>query len=63
MVVGDHNLFGTDRYEQTLEVSEIIMHPHYNRRNLMDNDVALLKLKRSTSSNNDGVSPHLLAGE
>ena len=56
MVVGDHALFGTDHYEQTLEVSEIIMHPHYNRRNLMDSDVALLKLNGHIQYN-DGVSP------
>ena len=56
VVAGDHNLFAEERSEQTFGVSEIIMHPHYNILNLMDNDVALLKLDGHIQYN-DEVSP------
>ena len=56
VVAGDHVLFGEEHSEQTFEVSEIIMHPHYNRLNIMDNDVALLKLNGHIQYN-DEVSP------
>ena len=56
VIVGDHALFGTDHYEQTFRVSEIIMHPYYNRLNKMDNDVALLKLDGHIQYS-EGVSP------
>ena len=56
VVVGDHALSGTDQFEKRFQVSEIIMHPHYNRLNKMDNDVALLKLDDHIQYN-DRVSP------
>uniref|UniRef100_A0A452GEX2 Ovochymase 1 n=1 Tax=Gopherus agassizii TaxID=38772 RepID=A0A452GEX2_9SAUR len=45
VTVGEHNLRKTDEQEQNIPVSQVIVHPDFNRLGYMHSDIALLYLK------------------
>ncbi|XP_074857006.1 ovochymase-1 [Carettochelys insculpta] len=45
VTVGEHNLRKADQQEQNIPVSQIIVHPDFNRLGYMHSDIALLHLK------------------
>ncbi|KXJ23472.1 Transmembrane protease serine 6 [Exaiptasia diaphana] len=53
VTAGEHNLRKKERDEQVMEVEKIIRHPNYNEleNHKYDNDIALMKLKRSIKYN------------
>ncbi|KAB0393301.1 hypothetical protein E2I00_002054, partial [Balaenoptera physalus] len=49
VTAGEYNLFQKDKEEQKIPVSEIIIHPKYNRLGYMSFDIALLYLKHKAN--------------
>lgn len=49
VTAGEYNLFQKDKEEQKIPVSEIIIHPKYNRLGCMCFDIALLYLKHKAN--------------
>ncbi|XP_067554710.1 ovochymase-1 [Pseudorca crassidens] len=49
VTAGEYNLFQKDKEEQKIPVSEIIIHPKYNRLGCMSFDIALLYLKHKAN--------------
>lgn len=45
VTAGEYSLFQKDKEEQNIPVSEIIIHPEYNRFGYRSFDIALLYLK------------------
>ncbi|TEA33758.1 hypothetical protein DBR06_SOUSAS12810121, partial [Sousa chinensis] len=52
VTAGEYNLFQKDKEEQKIPVSEIIIHPKYNRLGCMSFDIALLYLKHKANFGN-----------
>ena len=48
--LGEHDIKTKSNWEQIYNITEIILHPKYNR-NGRDHDLALLRLKRNASLN------------
>ena len=48
--LGEHDLKTASKYEQTIPIAEIILHPSYNPNNY-DNDLALIKMSRKAALN------------
>lgn len=46
ITLGEHRRSTREGYEQVFDVANIVVHPHYNKPSIVNNDIALIRLNR-----------------